>query len=134
MNNATTVITWVIIALIIIGGGYWLFARQGASSMVPPAATTTQNAGNATNPPAARAAVSIQNFKFSPASLTVAPGTTVTWTNNDAVAHTVTADNGSFDSKVIAPGQSFSYTFAAPGSVSYHCAIHPMMKGTVMVQ
>jgi plastocyanin len=75
--------------------------------------------------------VSIKNMAFSPSSLTVATGTTVTWVNNDGITHTVTADNGSFNSGNITPGNSFTHTFSAVGAVSYHCSIHPMMTGSV---
>src|SRR6478752_5705287 len=71
--------------------------------------------------------VSIKNFAFSVATLSISAGTQVTWTNNDATAHTVTADDGSFNSGNIAPGASFSHTFNNMGTVNYHCAIHPMM-------
>src|SRR6202035_724619 len=81
----------------------------------------------------AAGAVSIKNFAFLPASLTVAAGTTVTWTNNDKTAHTSTSNTGLWDSKHIAPGKSFSHTFAAAGTFPYHCAIHPGMKGTIVV-
>jgi len=79
------------------------------------------------------AKVNIQNFSFSVASLSIASGTMVTWTNNDNTAHTVTADDGSFDSGNIAPGHTYSRTFASAGSFSYHCSIHPMMKAAVVV-
>jgi plastocyanin len=78
--------------------------------------------------------VSIKNFAFSNTSLSVTAGTIVTWTNNDATAHTVTADDGSFDSGNIAPGNSFTHTFNSMGTVGYHCTIHPMMKAAVIVK
>src|SRR4051794_12778973 len=78
--------------------------------------------------------VSIKNFAFSVATLSVSAGVQVTWTNNDATAHTVTADDGSFDSGNIAPGSSFSHTFNNMGTVKYHCQIHPMMKASVAVK
>jgi nitrite reductase (NO-forming) len=66
--------------------------------------------------------------------LTVAPGTTVTWTNNDpAMPHTVTAVDGSFDSGQIASGQSWSYTFNTPGEFEYYCTLHPWMRAKVIV-
>lgn len=76
----------------------------------------------------------IKNFAFSPATLTVSAGTKVTWNQQDGAPHTVTADDGSFSSGTLAQGQSYSFTFATPGTYTYHCAIHPMMKGTVIVQ
>lgn len=78
-------------------------------------------------------AVTIAHFQFSPQSITVKAGTTVTWTNNDSVSHTVTGDNGGPGSSGLSNGQSYSYTFTTPGTYTYHCTIHPMMKGTVVV-
>jgi plastocyanin len=77
--------------------------------------------------------VSIANFSFSPSSLMVTKGTTVTWTNNDSAPHTVTADDGSFTSGTLNQGDTYSYTFDAAGTINYHCSIHPMMKASVMV-
>ena len=77
--------------------------------------------------------VTIQNFAFSPNSITISPGDTVTWTNNDAVSHRVTADDGSWASSVLGPGQSYTHQFNSAGSVPYHCSIHPSMTATVQV-
>lgn len=77
--------------------------------------------------------VSIANFAFSASSVTVASGTTIKWTNNDAVTHTVTADDNSFNSGNIAPGGTFSHTFSGAGTYAYHCSIHTTMKGKVVV-
>ena len=79
------------------------------------------------------AMVSIENFAFNPPNISVVPGTTVTWVNNDAVPHTTTADDGSWDSETLQPGQSFSFTFDSAGTFPYHCEIHPFMTGTVTV-
>ena len=78
--------------------------------------------------------MTIENFNFTPATVTVAAGTTITWTNNDDVEHTVTASDNSFSSKALETGDTFSYTFAQPGTYSYFCAIHPFMTGRVTVQ
>jgi plastocyanin len=78
-------------------------------------------------------AVTIEDFDFAPASLDVAAGASVTWTNQGGSGHTVTADDGSFDSGTVAPGSTFTQTFAQPGTFAYHCAIHPSMKGTITV-
>lgn len=85
---------------------------------------------------AARAAthqVSIQNFAFSPANLTISAGDTVVFTNNDSAPHTATADNGSFDTGRLSGGASAQLTFGSPGSYSYICSFHPNMKGTITV-
>jgi plastocyanin len=84
--------------------------------------------------PVAANAVSIAGMAFSPASITTTVGATVTWTNNDNMAHTVTADDNSFDSGNIAAGGTFSRTFSSAGSFAYHCSIHPGMKGTVGIK
>lgn len=67
--------------------------------------------------------------------LVVTPGTTVTWTNNDTMPHSVTADDNSFDSGTLLAGQTFSHTFDAVGTFSYYCTIHgrPSMSGAVQV-
>lgn len=75
--------------------------------------------------------VSIAGFAFAPGSLTVAAGQTVTWVNNDGVAHTATG--AAFDTGPIAPGASASVKMAKAGTFTYHCAIHPSMTGTIIV-
>ena len=82
---------------------------------------------------AADASVAISGFTFTPSSITVGVGDTVTWTNGDGVGHTATADDASFDTGTIAGGGSDSVTFAAAGTFAYHCAIHPAMTGTITV-
>lgn len=82
---------------------------------------------------AATRAATIAGFGFHPASLTVSVGDTITWTNDDAASHTVTADDGSFDTGRLGRGASGAHTFTAAGTFAYHCAIHPSMTGTVTV-
>jgi plastocyanin len=77
--------------------------------------------------------VDIHDRTFDPAQLEVAAGTTVTWTNGDTEAHTVTADNGLFDSGVIEPGQYYSTWLGGSGTVPYHSETDPDMKGSVVV-
>ena len=72
------------------------------------------------------------SFGFSPATLTIRPGTTVTWKNMSLAPHTVTSDDGqTFDSGNIAPGGTFTFKFTVAGSYPYHCNIHPYMRATV---
>jgi plastocyanin len=80
--------------------------------------------------------VKIDNFSFGPGTITVAVGTTVTWTNRDDIPHTVvsTDDPKSFKSKVLDTDEKFSYTFAKAGTYSYFCSVHPKMTGKVVVQ
>lgn len=78
--------------------------------------------------------VDIQNMKFNPASVTVAVGDTVEWTNRMGMAHTVTPDNDEFQgSDALGRNDTFSHVFDTAGMVNYHCEIHPFMKGTVVV-
>ncbi|HEX3457581.1 MAG TPA: cupredoxin family copper-binding protein [Candidatus Baltobacteraceae bacterium] len=82
----------------------------------------------------APATVEISNDAFHPAQLTIAAGQTVTFTNRDDDAHTVTSNTGAFDSKGIDTGQIWRYTFTKPGSYAYFCALHPFMKATIVVK
>lgn len=87
-------------------------------------------------PQAETKSVTISNFGFNPSTITIAKGTTVTWTNDDPMSHTVTADSadGGFSSKQLATGESFSYKFTKSGTFPYHCNIHKSMTATVIVQ
>jgi plastocyanin len=85
------------------------------------------NNNNASN------SVGIGNSSFSPSSITIKAGTTVTWTNNVEALHTVTADDGSFNSGDLTYYKTYSRTFSAAGTFPYHCAHHANMKGTVVV-
>jgi len=106
-------------------------AASGDSMPAPttPAATP---AGPAT--PASTASVTIQDFSFSPQTLSVKKGTAVTWTNQDSSQHTVTGDNTKgFASKPLGKGDSYTFTFNAAGTFTYHCSFHSSMTGTVVV-
>lgn len=96
------------------------------------------NPTTASAPAAATAKVDAKGFTFSPATLTVAKGTTVTFTNGDAATHTITSGtNGTKDGKFdkrIEQGASTTITFDTPGTYAYFCTIHPSMKGTITVQ
>ncbi|HZO72556.1 MAG TPA: cupredoxin family copper-binding protein [Ktedonobacteraceae bacterium] len=78
--------------------------------------------------------IAIAGFAFNPKTLTIKVGTKIIWTNDDPSIHTVTADNGAFNSGSLPPGGTFSFTFTKPGTYSYHCKIHSTMKATIIVQ
>ena len=78
--------------------------------------------------------VSIENLEFHPPELRIPAGSTVTWTNQDAMAHTATSLDGTFDTGNLAQGQSDTVTFDQPGQFDYQCAIHTGMKGTIIVE
>ena len=92
----------------------------------------SSNSGSNTNTGTGSNTVTMQSMSFSPTSLTVTKGTTVTWTNNDNITHTVTADDNSFNSGDITAGHSYTRTFSTAGTFAYHCIYHSMMKATVV--
>jgi plastocyanin len=77
--------------------------------------------------------ITIADFTFTPQTLTVPRGTTVTWTNNDGVGHSLVAGDQTFSSETLDGGATFSYTFDAPGEYTYVCGLHPSMTGTIVV-
>lgn len=108
----------------------------GCSSYQSPAAPTATTPVTPV-PTAAANSITIKNFAFSPAMLTVKAGSVVTWTNQDSVTHTIASDSGYpvlFTSDPVASGASYTFTFIQPGTYNYHCSIHPSMKGTIIVQ
>jgi plastocyanin len=80
------------------------------------------------------ASVSMDHNTFIPGEITVAPGTTVTWVNNETMPHTVVNPNQGFRSKFLVKDAKFSFTFTTPGDYDYLCSIHPNMKGKVIVK
>ncbi|HEX5377022.1 MAG TPA: cupredoxin family copper-binding protein [Phenylobacterium sp.] len=78
--------------------------------------------------------VKIANFTFAATTVTVHPGTTVTWVNDDDIPHTIVADDKSFRSKVLDTGDRFAFTFAKRGTYGYFCSIHPHMTGKIVVE
>ena len=80
-------------------------------------------------------AISIDNFTFTPQTVTVKAGTTVSWTNKDDIPHGIAATNNAFTrSKALDTDDSFSFTFTTPGSYQYFCYVHPHMTGTIVVE
>jgi plastocyanin len=80
------------------------------------------------------AEITLENYAFEPAELHVSPGEEVVFKNEDDVNHTVTADDASFDSGALAPGESYTYTFDSPGECGFHCEYHPNMVGRIVVE
>jgi len=108
-----------------------LFATVIAATLLLSAASPRSSAKTA-EPTTAE--VKVDNFSFGPATLTVAVGTTVTWTNRDDIPHTIVSNDKVFKSKVLDTDEKFSFTFAKAGAYSYFCSIHPKMTGSVVVQ
>lgn len=120
MNNK--IIVGLVLAVIIVGGLFFLMQKQPTSQ--PP--VTQQQTKVEAN------AVTIQNFTFTPATLTVKQGTKVTWTNKDAMIHKIKSDT--FNSGELNQGDTFEFTFNDKGSFDYSCAIHPSMTGKIVVE
>ena len=91
-------------------------------------------AGLAARAHAGGAAVAIEKFAFTPREITVAPGTTIAWTNRDGTPHTVAARDSTFASKAMDTGDRYEYTFAHAGDYAYFCTLHPFMTGVVHVR
>jgi plastocyanin len=100
-------------------------APSVAASAAGPSAVASGQAG--------AAAVTIKDFAFNPATIQAKAGDTITWTNGDGTAHTVTLDDKSVDSGNVAPNATFSHAFTQAGTFTYHCEIHKQMKGTITV-
>lgn len=92
----------------------------------------TMNAAKPSQFPASH--VTIENYTYKPAAITVSVGTTISWKNLDDDPHTVTANDGTFNSKGLAQGDVWSHRFDKPGTYAYHCTVHPMMQATVIVK
>ena len=124
-NHKRTLLSGVVLLSILMIS----FSCSKSSNAYMNPATTTP--GGSTGPGANE--VFIQGMAFVPASITIAAGTTITWTNKDGIAHTVTSSTNLFNSGSLGPGKSFTFTFAKAGSFGYYCAIHPSMTATVTV-
>ncbi|MFC5263873.1 cupredoxin family copper-binding protein [Kribbella qitaiheensis] len=120
-----------LLAVLVLATGCSPDSDSGGSASSAPA---TQASSSGSAAPAGGSMVEINNFMFTPQTLTVAVGTTVTWKFDDSTQHTVTADDNSFASSPMSNGQTFTHTFSAAGTVAYHCSIHPEMTATITVK
>jgi plastocyanin len=123
-----------------------VFSVLGATTRVEEVFAFGASASTTAQPVAAEAAkqamapagkvveVKVDNFSFSPQTITIAAGTTVIWTNRDDIPHTVVSDDKVFKSKVLDTDEKFSYTFDKAGDFPYFCSVHPKMTGKVIVQ
>jgi plastocyanin len=119
------------LATIVLAAAAALLLASWTSSQAATGPKATATGPKATA--SAAATVSISNFKFRPSTLSVAKGTRVVFSNASGVAHTATR-GGSFDTRRIKPGGSVGVRFSQKGRFSYHCKIHPFMRGTIVVR
>lgn len=101
--------------------------------MLVPAAKAQQSQSTMGQPTSNVWSVSIEDFYFEPADTAVQPGDTIMWVNEGNHPHTVTSDDGQFDSGVLNPGDAYEVTFTGQGTITYHCSIHSSMMGSVSV-
>ena len=126
-------LTGIVAAAIALGGCGGGGGDDNGGASAPSASSSSSNASG--KAAAGAQTVSISNFKFAPATLTVRAGSKVTDKNNDTTAHTATADSGgAFDTSDIDPGSSATITLKSAGRVPYHCSIHPFMHGTIVAR
>jgi len=128
--------TIILVVIVVAAGAVWYAVAHKSSNNDMGSMDMSGSSANDSNQSAvATDAVTIQNFAFSPANITVKKGATVTWTNKDSTAHTVTETDSQTgpNSGDVNPGSSYSFTFSTPGTYHYHCSVHPEMVGTVTV-
>ena len=135
MKKMSTLIISLLILLAITTGcasSNYNSTTTPSSNTITPSTSTTTPSSNTTTPSASTKSVTINNFAFNPGVLTINKGDTVIWTNADAAVHSVVG--GPLQSKNLAKGESYSYTFSAIGSFDYICSFHPSMKGSIIVK
>ena len=121
VNVSLSIITAVVLSLFFLSG-----CSKDNKSTTPNTSPPEGNPGTI---------VVISNFTYSPSSLTISAGDTVTWRNDDSVGHTVTSDSGSeLNSSLLGQGQTYTHIFGATGNFPYHCTVHPNMTASVTVQ
>lgn len=137
-KNNTIVVLSVVLVVAIVGVASYAVSQNG--SMDSSMSMSSQESGNSSSTSAADAEatdkVTIADYKFAPAAITVKKGTTVTWTNQDTVKHNVVTEDGApeaIDGKLIGKGETYSYTFNKTGTYNYFCEPHPYMKASVIV-
>jgi LPXTG-motif cell wall-anchored protein len=109
-------------------------APEQAAAPAPPEQPARERKQKPGAKAAASGSVTVADFQFTPAQITINQGDTVTWTNNGPTAHSATAPDGSFDTGIFPAGQSRTHTFNDAGTFSYICTPHPNMHGTIVVQ
>ena len=125
-----------IVTALVLGGTGLAQANDSSTMDMPGMPGMKMAAAAADVAPTAANAININNFAFSPKEMTVAVGTTVTWTNKDEEPHTVVnaASPPEFKSTALDGGDTFSFKFTKPGTYRYFCSVHPFMTGTITVQ
>lgn len=140
--NKNILIGAIIVVVLIIGGVYYYQSKNGAQNLYPvDSVTPTETSltpkisspGQPGSPVSQKTySISVVNFAFNPAVLTVSQGDTVTWINQDSAPHQIWGND--FKSEVLSNGQSFGFTFTKVGTFDYICSLHAYMKGQIIVK
>jgi plastocyanin len=142
----STIITIAVVVVLAIGGAVFFMNKSNSNknptptTSTPASSTNTNSSSSNTSSNQSTSSGKVEitgNMIFTPSQISVAKGATVTWTNNDNIAHTVTddlKDVGGPASGTIEPGGTYSFTFAKTGSFQYHCEFHSQMRGTIVVK
>lgn len=137
MKNKQTPIIIVIIALVVIATAFVVTSSKknnDATPVKPSNSTSTADTSVDSSKAVASDSVTIENYAFGPDAIKVKVGTTVTWTNKDAVRHSVVGDNASMpNGPLFGKGETYKYTFTKVGTFTYYCGPHPYMHGSVIV-
>ncbi len=130
-------ITLIVVAVLAVGGV--LLATKKKDSTMDNHNMANTGSSNSGSKPAEQTApdqINIKDFAFAPKTMTIKKGTKITWTNKDSAHHDITPDQESADfmaSKLLAQGESYSFTFEKAGTYAYHCSPHPYMKASIEV-
>ena len=131
MNKTLFIVTFFVISALIISGCSSSKTQVKQEPTMPTAANPTTITPTT---PSSTDSVTIKDFKFTPNQVNVKAGAKITWTNQDGANHIVAFDDNSFMSDELANGDTVTFTFDKKGTYTYHCGIHPSMKGTVVVE
>ncbi|MGZ4903916.1 MAG: cupredoxin domain-containing protein [Halobacteriota archaeon] len=135
MKKVMLLVLAVLVGAIVMAAGCTSPSTSSPSpSSSQPQTSTAGQSTVTTKDPISQSNIAIKGFAFSPSTLTISRGATVTWKNEDSVMHTATSDTGVFDSGNLNQGDTFTYQFNDTGTFPYHCTPHPFMKGTITVQ
>lgn len=136
------IIIWVVVIILLILVTYLLMSAKNnlpndvvQNQVQNTQSTSTENSDNSTSTKQQTSkehSISITNFAFNPASLTVNKGDTVVWTNNDSAPHQISG--GGINSTIMGKTESYSLTLTTTGTIDYYCSIHPSMRGTIIVK
>jgi plastocyanin len=131
-----TILIVILVLVVAAGSGIYYYSKIYPAPAQNAMPTQNQILQNETTTPSQKLVgsnfIEIQNFAFNPATVTIKVGDRLIWTNNDSAQHQIKSDT--FNSDPLSKGQTFSFTFKTAGTYDYSCAIHPSMKGQIIVQ